>query len=55
MKPLFDHEKLDVYQEAIAFCGWVGEFLDTFSGKTAAKGNFRIDHEQDYEQEQEKE
>ena len=37
MKPLFDHEKLDVYQEAIAFCGWVGEFLETVSGKTAAK------------------
>jgi four helix bundle protein len=37
MKPLFDHEKLDVYQEAIAFCGWVGEFLETISGKAAAK------------------
>jgi four helix bundle protein len=37
MKTLFDHEKLDVYQESIAFCGWVGEFLDTVSGKTAAK------------------
>ena len=37
MQPLFDHEKLDVYQEAIAFCGWVGEFLETVSGKTAAK------------------
>ncbi|MBA3544054.1 MAG: four helix bundle protein [Chthoniobacterales bacterium] len=37
MKTLFDHEKLDVYREAIAFCGWVGEFLETVSGKTAAK------------------
>ena len=37
MKPLFDHEKLDAYQEAIAFCGWVGEFLETVSGKTAAR------------------
>lgn len=37
MKTLFDHEKLDVYQESIAFCGWVGEFLDAVSGKTAAK------------------
>jgi four helix bundle protein len=36
MKPLFDHEKLDVYQEAIASCGWVGRFLDKVSGKTAA-------------------
>jgi len=37
MKTLFDHEKLDVYQEAIAFCGWVGEFLEAVSGKAAAK------------------
>lgn len=37
MKPLFDHEKLDVYQEAIDFCGWVGGFLDKISGKTAAR------------------
>ena len=36
-KTLFDHEKLDVYQEAISFCGWVGEFLETVPGKTAAK------------------
>ena len=25
---LFDHEKLDVYQEAIAFCAWAGELID---------------------------
>jgi four helix bundle protein len=37
MKTLFDHEKLDVYQESIAFCGWVGEFLKSTPGKTAAK------------------
>src|SRR4030095_15627909 len=37
MKIYFDHEKLDVYQEAIAFCGWVGEFLTTISLKAAAK------------------
>ena len=37
MKALFDHEKLDVYREAISFCGWVGEFLDTISAKAAAK------------------
>jgi hypothetical protein len=24
MKIYFDHEKLDVYREAIDFCGWVG-------------------------------
>ena len=37
MKLFFDHEKLDVYQEAIAFCGWVGEFLAAISAKAAAK------------------
>ena len=37
MKIHFDHEKLDVYQEAIAFCGWVGEFLAAISAKAAAK------------------
>jgi four helix bundle protein len=37
MRTYFDHEKLDVYQEAIAFCGWVGEFLAATSAKAAAK------------------
>src|SRR6266480_7329980 len=37
MKIYFDHEKLDVYQETIAFCGWVGEFLNAISAKAAAK------------------
>jgi four helix bundle protein len=37
MKIYFDHEKLDVYQEAIAFCSWVGEFLTAISSKAAAK------------------
>ena len=37
MKILFDHEKLDVYREAIAFCAWVGEFLDSVGAKSAAK------------------
>ena len=37
MKAYFDHEKLDVYQEAIAFCGWVGEFIAATSAKAAAK------------------
>ena len=27
MKTLFDHEKLDVYREALLLCGRVGEFL----------------------------
>lgn len=37
MKIHFDHEKLDVYREAINFCGWVGEFLPSMSAKAAAK------------------
>src|SRR5881398_3871256 len=37
MKIYFDREKLDVYQEAIGFCGWVGEFLSAISAKAAAK------------------
>jgi len=37
MKVYFDHEKLDVYREAIAFCGWVGELLNTIAAKAAAK------------------
>ncbi len=37
MKIHFDHEKLDVYREAINFCGWVGEFLASISAKSAAK------------------
>ena len=37
MKTYFDHEKLDVYQQSIAFCGWVGDLLAEISGKTAAK------------------
>jgi four helix bundle protein len=37
MKIYFDHEKLDVYQEAIDFGGWVAEFLASISAKAAAK------------------
>ena len=37
MKIYFDHEKLDAYNESIAFCGWVGEFLNGISAKAAAK------------------
>jgi four helix bundle protein len=37
MKIYFDHEKLDVYREAIAFCGWAGELLNAISAKAAAK------------------
>jgi four helix bundle protein len=37
MKTYFDHEKLDVYWEAIAFCGWTGDLLAQISAKAAAK------------------
>ncbi len=37
MKTYFDHEKLDVYQEAIAFCGWIGELLSQITAKAAGK------------------
>jgi four helix bundle protein len=37
MKIYFDHEKLDVYREAINFCGCVGEFLASISAKSAVK------------------
>jgi four helix bundle protein len=42
MKIYFDHEKLDVYREAIDFCGWVGEFLATISANTTAKDRARF-------------
>ena len=37
MKTYFDHERLNVYQEAIAFCGWVGDLLNEITVKAAAK------------------
>lgn len=37
MKTYFDHERLDVYQEAIIFCGWVGDLLGGITTKAAAK------------------
>jgi hypothetical protein len=37
MKIYFDHEKLDVYREAITFCAWVGDFLAAISAKAATK------------------
>src|SRR5438046_9989054 len=37
MKIYFDHEKLDVYREAISFCAWAGDLLNTISAKAAAK------------------
>ena len=37
MKVYFDHEKLDVYREAILFCGWVGKVLATITTRAAVK------------------
>jgi four helix bundle protein len=37
MKIYFDHEKSDVYREAIAFCAWAGELLNSIAAKAAAK------------------
>lgn len=37
MKVFFDHEKLDVYRESIAFCGWAGELLATINARAAVK------------------
>jgi four helix bundle protein len=37
MTPYFDHEKLEVYRESIAFCAWVGEFLPSIPSKASAK------------------
>lgn len=37
MKTYFDHEKLDVYQEAIAFCAWAGDLIGKVTVKAAAK------------------
>ena len=37
MKTYFDHEKLDVYQESIVFCSWVGDLLNEITSKAAAK------------------
>ncbi|MFI5335701.1 MAG: four helix bundle protein [Opitutales bacterium] len=35
--PIFDHEKLKVYQEALRFVGWVDPILERLPGKVAAK------------------
>jgi four helix bundle protein len=37
MKRFFDHEKLDVYQESIAFCGSAGYLLNHVTARAAAK------------------
>ena len=37
MTTYFDHEKLNVYQVALEFNGWVGDLLATVEAKAAAK------------------
>ncbi|HJT79601.1 MAG TPA: four helix bundle protein [Chthoniobacterales bacterium] len=37
MKTYFDHEKLDVYQQALQFCTWAGNLITEISGKASAK------------------
>jgi four helix bundle protein len=37
MEPVFDHEKLVVYQESLAFCGWVGDLLASLAARAAVK------------------
>jgi four helix bundle protein len=35
--PIFDHERLKVYQEALRFVAWVDPMLERLPGKVAAK------------------
>lgn len=37
MPPSFDHEKLIVYQEALVFCAWVGDLLETTQIKASVR------------------
>ncbi|HEY5752234.1 MAG TPA: four helix bundle protein [Chthoniobacterales bacterium] len=37
MRPIFDHENLIAYQESLAFCAWVGDLLETFTGKASVR------------------
>jgi four helix bundle protein len=37
MPPVFDHERLKVYQEAIRFIGWVSPHLDDLPARVAAR------------------
>jgi hypothetical protein len=37
MKTYFDHGRLNAYQEAIAFCGWVGDLLNEIIVKAVAE------------------
>ncbi|MBI2512041.1 MAG: four helix bundle protein [Opitutae bacterium] len=35
--PIFDHEKLKAYQEALRFIGWITPIIDRLPGRVAAK------------------
>jgi len=37
MTPLFDHEKLEVYQDSLLFCRWAGGVISEIRVKAAAK------------------
>ena len=37
MRRRFDHENLQVYQNAVKFCAWVTPLLESIPGKLAAK------------------
>ena len=37
MPPLFDHEKLRAYQEALTFAAWVEPVLESLVGKTSIR------------------
>lgn len=37
MPLIFDHEKLIAYQDSLAFCAWVGDLLETFTGKASVR------------------
>lgn len=37
MKTRFGHEKLRVYQDAVKFCGWAGNLIESTEGKFAVK------------------
>jgi four helix bundle protein len=37
MLPQFDHERLNVYKQALAFVAWVGPLIEELPGKIAAR------------------
>ena len=39
MEPYFDHEKLHVYQQAVAFVAWSHDLLQRCKGRSAAKAH----------------